>query len=416
MTAEHPDDAEEAPPKVAPESVALRATPQPVTRLNRRMLAVLVGGVSAMVLGATMWSLQPQKRLAGASEELYNVDKISQAEGLSTLPRDYSQVPSPPATPAPPLGPPLPGDLGRPMLRAQQDTNLRPHGGPDPAEVERLARLKEAQDAARAPIFYKGINRGSAPAGAPPSMATPGGAALAGIGGDAAPVDPMQTQNMQDNKTSFSGQGTRATQSTHRLEAPRAPDTLMAGTVIAAALVTGIKSDLPGDIIATVTEPVYDSATHQHVLLPQGSQLIGRYNSQVAYGQSRAQAVWDRIILHDTSSVTLDNLAATDPAGYAGLEDDMDWHWDRVLAGAALTTLLGVGAELAAPENRIDGDRVIIAGRDSAQDSVNQIGQEMTRRNMNIQPTLTIRPGMPVQVIVSRDITLRPYRPLFINR
>ena len=104
----------------------------------------------------------------------------------------------------------------------------------------------------------------------------------------------------------------------------------------------------------------------------------------------------------------------TDPAGYAGLEDGVDWHWDRVFAGAALTTLLGVGAELAAPENQ-DGNRIVIAGRDSAQDSVNQVGQEMTRRNMNIQPTLTARPGLPVRLLVSRDIILRPYQPLFFN-
>jgi len=191
----------------------------------------------------------------------------------------------------------------------------------------------------------------------------------------------------------------------------------MAGTVIAAALMTGIKSDLPGDIIATVTEPVYDSATHSNVLIPQGSRLMGRYNSQVAYGQSLMQGVLDRIVMPDTSSVVLDNLAATDPAGYAGLEDDVDWHWSRILAGAALTTLLGVGAELAAPQNQGSGDgRVVIATRDGLQDTVNQVGQEITRRNINIQPTLTIRPGMPLRVIVNRDITLRPYRPLFINR
>lgn len=117
-----------------------------------------------------------------------------------------------------------------------------------------------------------------------------------------------------------------------------------------------------------------------------------------------------------TSSLTLDNLAGTDPAGYAGLEDGVDWHWDRIFAGAALTTLLGVGAELAAPENRQGGDRVIIAGRDSLQDSVNQAGQEMTRRNLNIQPTLTERPGLPVRIIVNRDLVLRPYQPLFFNR
>jgi len=88
----------------------------------------------------------------------------------------------------------------------------------------------------------------------------------------------------------------------------------------------------------------------------------------------------------------------------------------RHRGGAALTTLLGVGAELAAPENRQDGNRIVIAGRDSAQDSINQVGQEMTRRNMNIQPTLTERPGLPVRIIVNRDLVLRPYQPLFYNR
>ena len=118
----------------------------------------------------------------------------------------------------------------------------------------------------------------------------------------------------------------------------------------------------------------------------------------------------------DTSSLKLDNLAGADPAGYSGLEDGVDWHWDRVFAGAALTTLLGVGAELAAPENRQNGNRIVIAGRDSAQDSINQVGQEMTRRNMNIQPTLTERPGLPVRIIVNRDLVLRPYQPMFFQR
>ena len=126
--------------------------------------------------------------------------------------------------------------------------------------------------------------------------------------------------------------------------------------------------------------------------------------------------VWHRIILPDTSSLTLDNLVGTDPAGYAGLEDGVDRHWGRILAGAALTSLLGVGAELAAPENRQDGNRIIIAGRDSAQDSINQVGQEMTRHNLNVQPTLTARPGLPVRIIVNRDLVLRPYQPMFFNR
>ena len=229
----------------------------------------------------------------------------------------------------------------------------------------------------------------------------------------AQPADPTTVQNRQEQKEAFLKGGSTETRNSGNLQMPASPYQVMAGTVIAAALVTGIKSDLPGDVIATVTEPVYDTATGKFLLIPQGSRILGKYNSQVSYGQSRVQVVWNRIILPDTSSLTLDNLIGTDPAGYAGLEDDVDWHWDRIFAGAVLTTLLGVGAELAAPENRQDGDRVIIAGRDSLQDTVNQVGQEVTRRNLNIQPTLTSRPGLPVRIIVNRDLVLRPYQPLF---
>ncbi len=302
--------------KVAPEAVALRAQPRPVTRLNRRTLAILVGGLSVAVLAATIWSLQPQRRGTNEQTELYNVDRVSKG---------------------------------------------------------------------------------------PASTA-------------AQPADPTAVQNRQDQKEAFLKAGSTETRNSGNLALPASPYQVMAGTVIAGALVTGIKSDLPGDVIGTVTEPVYDTATGKFLLIPQGARILGRYNSQVGYGQSRVQVVWNRIILPDTSSLTLDNLVGTDPAGYAGLEDDVDWHWNRIFAGAVLTTLLGVGAELAAPENRQDGNRIVIAGRDSAQDSINQVGQEITRRNMNIQPTLTERPGLPVRIIVNRDLVLRPYQPLFFNR
>lgn len=143
-----------------------------------------------------------------------------------------------------------------------------------------------------------------------------------------------------------------------------------------------------------------------YLLIPQGSRILGRYNSQVNCGQTRVQVVWNRVILPDTSWLTLDNLVDTGPAGYAGLEDGVGWHWDRIFAGA----------ELAAPGNRQDRDRIIIAGRDSLQDTVNQDGQEVTRRNLNIQPTLTSRPGLPVRIIVNRDLVLRPYQPVIFNR
>jgi len=417
----------DAPPKAAAENVALRAPARPVTRLNRRMLALLAGGLLVAVLGALMWSLQPQRRGASEQTELYNVDRVSRSEGLDQLPSDYSKLP--PTLPAdvPPLGAPLPGDLGGPILKAEQQAQGYggyPQPGHDPAEAERLARLKEAEEAAGSAVFFRssGQKAGAASAQAAPATNVAANAAFdpmaAGPASTAAqPADPAAVQNRQDQKEAFlSKAGPTETRNSGSLQLPASPYQVMAGAVIAAALVTGIRSDLPGDVIATVTEPVYDSATGKYLLIPQGSRILGRYNSQVSHGQSRVQVVWNRVILPDTSSLTLDNLVGTDAAGYAGLEDGVTWHWDRILAGAAMTTLLGVGAELAAPENRQDGNRVVIAGRDSVQDSVNQIGQEVTRRNMNIQPTLTERPGLPVRVTVNRDLVLRPYQPLFFNR
>ncbi|MDA8520521.1 TrbI/VirB10 family protein [Acidovorax sp. NCPPB 4044] len=413
-----PDHAASRDGKVAPESMALRAQPHPVTRLNRRTLAILTGGLSLAVLGATIWSLQPHRRNAGEQTELYNVDRVSKSEGLDGLPSDYSKLPAK----VPELGPPLPGDLGPAIVKSQQPvapTYMPP--GHDPED----ARRKEADAAAASSVFFRSGSPGkaSAPAATQVAAIAPGNA-LAGFDSLSAgpastaaePSDPTAAQSRQEQKEAFLKAGNTETRNSGNLQMPTSPYLVMAGTVIAAALVTGIKSDLPGDVIATVTEPVYDTATGQFLLIPQGSRILGKYNSQVSYGQSRVQMVWNRVILPDTSSLTLDNLVGTDPAGYAGLEDGVDRHWGRILAGAALTTLLGVGAELAAPENRQDGNRIVIAGRDSVQDSVNQIGQEMTRHNINIQPTLTARPGLPVRIIANRDLVLRPYQPLFLQR
>ncbi len=342
---------------------------------------------------------------------------MSKSEGLDRLPADYGGLRS---SEVPRLGPPLPGDLGPAIVKAQGpvEPDYAPPGH-DPADALR----KEAEAAAGSPVFFRTGGAQAGQGAAQSVAAAPAASGLAGFDPLAAgpastavqPADPTAVQNRQEQKESFLKAGSTETRNSGNLQMPASPYQVMAGTVIPAALVTGIQSDLPGDVIAMVTEPVYDTATGRHLLIPQGSRILGRYNSQVSYGQSRVQMVWNRIVLPDTSSLALDKLVGTDPAGRAGLEDGVDWHWGRVVAGAALTTLLGVGAELAAPENRQNGNRVVIAGRDGLQDSVNQVGQEMTRRNLNLQPTLTARPGLAVRVIVNRDLVLRPYQPLFVS-
>lgn len=414
-----------APPKVDPESLALRARPRPVTRLNRRMLAAVAGAVAFVVLGATLWSLQPSRRSRDPGPELINVERVNRAEKLDSLPRDYSKLPAPPrpAASVPVLGEPLPGNLGPAILKAQRAGELHAGGAYGPAQGERLAGVRDAEEAAKSGVFFRG-SAGPKAVTAPTSRAVANDASVGGnvafnpmAAASLAPADPTAVQNRQDQKEAFLAKaGDGAMRNPGALQLPVSPYQVMAGTVIPAALVTGINSDLPGQVIASVTDGVYDTATGRYLLIPQGSKLIGRYDSQVAFGQRRVLLVWTRLILPDTSSVALDKLPGIDPAGYAGLEDGVDWHWDRILAGAALSTLLGVGAELAAPQSATDGDRVVIAARESAQDTVNQVGQEITKRNLSVQPTLTIRPGFPMRVMVSKDLVLRPYQPLFFRR
>jgi type IV secretion system protein VirB10 len=419
-------------PKVNPERVALRASPRPVTRLNRRLLVGLVGALGLAVSGAALWALHSQTHRHGADHpELYNVEHVAKAENLDRLPADYSKLPfkeppAPASTDNPPaLGPPLPGDFGPPMLRSYPNSGLSQDHAQSP---EGMDRQRRAEEIARSSVFFQ--TAGSASKANVATVSTsvasmaPNGSTSAfnqmGVGSSstaAPPGDPTTIQNRQDQKEAFlTRPGDAATRNSAELQSPVSPYTVMAGTIIPAALVTGINSDLPGQVIATVTQPVYDTGTGRYLLVPQGSRLIGRYDSQVGFGQRRVLLVWTRLILPDTSSIALDKLPGIDPAGYAGLEDGVDWHWGRIMSGAALATLLGVSSELAVSNQGDVNGNVVVALRDSAQDTTNQVGQEITRRNLNVQPTLTVRPGFPMEVMVNKDLVLRPYQPLFFQR
>jgi type IV secretory pathway VirB10-like protein len=177
---------------------------------------------------------------------------------------------------------------------------------------------------------------------------------------------------------------------------------------IPAALITGIRSDLPGQVTAQVTENVYDSPSGRFLLIPQGAKLVGAYDSQISFGQdSVVLLVWTRLIMPNGRSIVLERQPGADTQGFTGLEDEVDQHWGRLAMAAALSTVLGVGSELGATNN---DSAVVTALRRGTTDSLNQTGQQVVRRNLNIQPTITIRPGFPVRVIVNRDLVLAPYQ------
>ena len=224
--------------------------------------------------------------------------------------------------------------------------------------------------------------------------------------------DDAFVQNGQDRKLAFVNASVdRRTVSSDRIAAPASPYVVQAGTVIPASLITGIRSDLPGQITAQVTENVYDSPTGRTLLVPQGGRLIGVYDSQVAFGQSRILLVWTRLIMPNGRSIVLERQQGADASGYSGLEDEVDNHWGALFKAALLSSLLGVSSELGSTTDLTNNNGGIIqALRRGSTDTLNQTGQQVTRRNLNIQPTLTIRPGFSVRVVVNRDLVLEPYK------
>ena len=211
---------------------------------------------------------------------------------------------------------------------------------------------------------------------------------------------------LQDRQLAFLNAAVdRRTVAPDRVAAPASPYVLQAGAVIPAALITGIRSDLPGQITAQVTEHIYDSPTGRVLLVPQGTRIIGEYSNDVGFGQSRVLLVWNRLIFPNGRSIVLERQPGADTQGYAGLEDGVDYHWWDLAKAAGLSTLLAVGAELAVD----DDDRLLRAIRNGGQDTINDAGQQIVRRQLNVAPTLTIRPGFPVRVIVTRDLVLEPY-------
>jgi len=243
----------------------------------------------------------------------------------------------------------------------------------------------------------------------PAVVAAPGSASVEPPApGQTASSDPTATQNMQNQKLAFmNGPVDRRTVSLDRLEAPPSPYVVQAGAVIPAALITGIRSDLPGQVTAQVTEDVYDSPTGRYLLIPQGARLIGQYDSQISFAQSRVQLVWTRLILPNGKSIVLERQPGADAEGYAGLEDEVDNHWGMLFKAALLSTMLSVGAEAGTSDS---ANNLAQAIRMGASSSISQTGQQIVERNLNVQPTLSIRPGFPVRVLVDRDLVLAPYR------
>jgi type IV secretion system protein VirB10 len=375
----------------------LRAEPPRVTRLSRKVLTGLGLVASVGIGGALIYALQTRDG-GRPNEELYSTDNRSTADGLAGLPRDYT---------GPVLGPPLPGDLGRPILNAQNRGQPVPTPGiapPSPGvSAEEQRRLQELEAARTARLFASTETRAAGPTQTTTSAAPLPTPDLTALGLAPQPATP----SAQDRQLAFlNSTADKRTVSPDRIAAPASPNILQAGAVIPAALITGIHSDLPGQITAQVTENIYDSPTGRTLLVPQGTRIIGQYDNNVGFGQSRILLVWNRLIFPNGRSIVLERQPGADAEGYAGLKDGVDYHWWDLAKAAALSTLLSVGAQAGSSGNDSD---IVRALRQGASNSISQTGQQIVGRQLNIAPTLTIRPGFPVRIVVTRDLVLEPY-------
>jgi type IV secretion system protein VirB10 len=412
--------------KINPEALVLRGRPRRVARFNRR---VVIGGAAAactLVAATTMVALYaPSLNRRSTGTELLNIGPKQVADGLASLPSSYGELVPKPAPPK--LGLPLPGDLGPAVTHVEQNLGilpqqgegfgLRPNPEEDAARAERMRLARQAQAALESKVFFaisarpeqagEPVREGGAGIGG--SMGRVTSTAVAGGAPEALDLDPSRDPNGQEHKLAFlnAKQDDSAIYNPHALQQPISPYEVMAGTVISASLITGLNSDLPGLVIAQVTDNVYDTVTGETLLIPQGSRLIGTYDSVVAFGQSRALVVWQRIVMPNGSSIVIDNLPATNTSGYSGLEDDVDYHTWTLLKGIALSTLLGVGGQATFGGQQ---SNLVEAIRESTQESTNQAGQRIVEKDLNIRPTITVRPGWPLRVIVHKDLVLRPYQ------
>jgi len=380
--------------KEDPEALVLRGRPRPTVRFRRGLVVAMTGAAAASLIGLSWLALEP----AGFHRAVAPPAKDGPASGppgdaLADLPSNYGDVPR--------LGPPLPGDLGKPILEHErslagpevQSAGADMQAGRAQVIDEQRQRAAALKQAARSSPLLARLEGGSAYATGETShlgvaqVGAPSGSA--GIGdrddADAAANNPVAREPMR--------------------EAP-SPWTLSAGTVIPASLITGLNSDLSGIVIAQVTENVRDSATGRTILVPQGARLIGSYDSAKSYGQRRALLVWTRIVFPDGSSVGLDKVPASDAAGYSGVTDRVNSHGWQLLKGIALSTLLGVGTELSLGSSESDLARAV---RESTQQNAADSGQQLVGRSLDVRPTITVRPGWPVRAILASDLVLRPW-------
>ena len=375
-------------PPARPEPIATRAPAPTPRRLSRRALATLAGLSAIGVAAALGYSLSHSHHRV-TPRQTVSIDHHNE-DALADAPKNYGDLARDASA-----GIGAPGALHAASEPATTptatNTRLVSSGSVDNQAVAERQHRRQQSDSARASKLFAGMSVGSrvtvASTESPPvSTAQP-------TAPDAAPTT---NADVQDRKAAFVTGGTREpTVNSGRLTVPVGRYVISAGTTIAAALITGLSSDLPGEVVAQVTEDVFDSVTGRTLLVPQGTRLIGTYDARVTYGQRRALVVWTRMILPDGRSIDIDRMIGTDPAGQSGFADRVNNHTGRLLMAGLLSTLFGVGANAATAGG--GNNDIAYAIRESAGRSVESAGDKIVSSQLDVQPTIMVRPGARVR-------------------
>ncbi len=390
-----------------PPPLSIRAKGQGPRGLNKPAIIGLVGGATTLVLVLAVSGLS--SRPGGAANEtrplMSDPARPEMAQGrVRDLPRTYEEAATfaranGAAEEFPELGDPMAGDIAAfaPDMGAPgyNSGDLGPPYGLDQNYAQNSApsagvQVSEADTARRSGLFFQLRERGEQAAGAAPAREPS--------------VDAGESPD-RDQMTS-----------PHRLAAPISRRSLHPGAIIPASLVTAINSEAPGPVVAQVTQGVYDSATGDRLLIPQGARLIGAYRSATAHGQRRITITWSRLIMPDGRQLVLDE-AAVDAAGAAGINGDVDNHWGEVFGAAALGTLINVGAAATEDRNSIglsSGGFGVVAGEDPAEEAAREgvqraasaVSGRVVERGLAVPPTIRINAGARISAMVTRELAL----------
>ncbi|MDA8094879.1 MAG: hypothetical protein M0T84_13445 [Betaproteobacteria bacterium] len=413
---------------IPPHDVKSLTDPPPlprVKRFNRRTAAILLVVFGFVAILSLSKAFRPRtiKTPPPDNAQISAARNPSPDDMVAHLPGSYAQVPK--------LGRPLPGDIG--VIARDAASRTAATGGTEgvPGEFAQTPRaaapltplqqyeqqqqidaLKQQQAALESHVSFSG---GSGNADSPDiASLLPGGNHTGAM--------PVAANGQQDGGSSFDRANQQAGKDRflnqrrtgkfklhHGVYYPTSPFTLQAGTIIPGVLETGINSDLPGQIKGRITENVYDTVTGTHLLLPQGTVLLGTYDSHVTYGQSRVLVVWTRICRPDGSCIDTEGMPGTDLSGYAGLTGKLDRHYLQLLGGVVVASILGAGTQMATGANTTTPNFGQLAAQGAAI-TINNAGQQITRKELNVQPTIIVHPGERFTVFTTKDMVIPPYR------